>query len=96
MKNWRDTVVRPNADVRDALRALNKGAQKIALVCDELDRLIAVVSDGDIRRGLLSELHMDDSLSAVANTNPRTARQGVSRNEIKQIMAGEVLTCCQF
>lgn len=89
MKNWRDTVVRPDADIRDALRALDKGAQKIALVCDESDRMLAVVSDGDIRRGLLADLHMNDPISAVANTNPRTVRKGSSRNEIKQILASE-------
>lgn len=91
MKNWRDTVVRPDANIRDALRALNKGAQKIALVCDESDRLLSLVSDGDIRRGLLSEIHMDDPISSVANTSPRTGKRGLTRNKIKQIMACEGL-----
>ena len=91
MKNWRDTVVSPNADIREALRALNKGAQKIALVCDESDRLVAVVSDGDIRRGLLSDLNMNDPVTAVANTNPRIAGQDLSRAEIKEILAAEDL-----
>lgn len=89
MKNWRDTVVRADANIRDALRALNKGAQKIALVCDESDRLLAVVSDGDIRRGLLSEIHMDDPVSAVANTSPRTGQRGITRNNIKDILSCE-------
>ena len=91
MKNWRDTVVRPNADIRDTLRALNKGAQKIALICDDADRLVAVVSDGDIRRGLLSELHMDDPVSVIANTKPKTVQQGLPRKEVKRILIDEGL-----
>ena len=91
MKNWKDTVVRPNATVREVLRALDKGAQKIALVCDDSDKLLAVVSDGDIRRGLLSELHMDDSVSAVANTKPKVAQQGVTREKLKEILTKESL-----
>lgn len=92
MKNWRDTVVKPDADIRDTLRALDKGAQKIALVCDDSDRLLAVVSDGDIRRGLLAELHMDDPVSGVANTTPRTAQQGITRKNIKEILIRESIS----
>lgn len=91
LKKWKDTVVSPEANIRDALRALNKGAQKIALVCDDTDRLLAVVSDGDIRRGLLSELHMDDPVSVIANTNPRVARHGICRKDVKEILVGEHL-----
>jgi dTDP-glucose pyrophosphorylase len=91
MKNWRDAVVRPSSNIRDTLRALDKGAQNIALVCDDSDRLLAVVSDGDIRRGLLSELHMDDPVSAVANTKPKVAQQGVTREKLKEILAKEGL-----
>ena len=91
MKNWRDAVIRPNSNIRETLRALDKGAQNIALVCDDSDRLLAVVSDGDIRRGLLSELHMDDPVSAVANTKPKVAQQGVTREKLKEILTKESL-----
>lgn len=91
MKNWRDTVVKPDADIRDALRALNRGGQKIVLVCDDSDRLLAVVSDGDIRRGLLSDLNMNDPVSLVANTTPRIAQPGLTREKIKEILIGEEL-----
>ena len=91
MINWRDILVNPHANIRDVMRALDKGGQKIVLVCDESERLLAVLSDGDIRRGLLSELHMDDPVSMVANTNPRTAKKGLSRNEIKEILISEDL-----
>lgn len=89
MKNWRDALVRPDANIRETLRALNKGAQNIALVCDDSNRLLAVVSDGDIRRGLLSELHMDDPVLAVANTKPKVAQQGVTREKLKEILTKE-------
>ena len=89
MKNWRDSIVTPDADLRDTLRALDKGAQKIALVCDDSNRLLAVVSDGDIRRGLLAELQMDDPVSCIANTTPRTAQQGITRKNIKEILIRE-------
>ena len=85
MRNWRDAIVRPEADIRDALRALNKGAQKIALVCDHSGRLLSIVSDGDIRRGLLAELQMDDPVSAVANKAPHTVNANLSRKRIKEI-----------
>lgn len=89
MNNWKDTIVSPSANIREVLRALDKGALKIALVCDKAGRLIGVVSDGDIRRGLLTDLHMDDPISGVTNTNPRIGQNGMTRNEIKEILKSE-------
>lgn len=89
MNNWKDTVVSPSANIREVLRALDKGGLKIALVCDEAGKLIGVVSDGDIRRGLLSDLHMDDPISGVTNTNPRIGQNGITRNKIKEILNSE-------
>ena len=88
MSDWRKAVISVDSTIRDALRALNKAGLKIALICDELDTLIAVVSDGDIRRGLLADLHMDDAVLSVANRNPKTADYSWSRDRIKEAFIG--------
>lgn len=89
LKNWKDTIVRPEGNIRDALRALDAGAQKIALVCDNSDKLIGLISDGDIRRGLLSDLQMDDPVTEVTNINPRFEKIGITRKEIREILINE-------
>jgi dTDP-glucose pyrophosphorylase/CBS domain-containing protein len=47
------TVAR-NATLLDALRVLELGSESIAFVCDEEDRVIGTLTDGDLRRALLS------------------------------------------
>lgn len=54
MKDWQKAVIPQNAKVRDAIQALNRTGVQIALVVGEADQLVGVITDGDIRRGLLA------------------------------------------
>jgi dTDP-glucose pyrophosphorylase len=48
--------IRPDASIRDAMECIDRNAKGIALVVDEDDRLLATVTDGDIRRALLDRI----------------------------------------
>jgi dTDP-glucose pyrophosphorylase len=48
--------------LRDALQAIERGDVQIALVMDKSDRLVGVVTDGDIRRALLSGSSLESRL----------------------------------
>ncbi len=52
---------------------IDTGAMKIALVVDSRDKLIGTLSDGDIRRGLLKGLGMEDEIRDIYNPNPVVA-----------------------
>src|ERR1700733_5092913 len=60
-------TVRSGASIREAMEAINRGGVEIALVIDG-DRLRATVSDGDIRRALLSGRGLDDPVKDCANS----------------------------
>ena len=51
-KNWEKVVLSPKHSVRDALAVINAEALRVCLVVDQEQRLLGVVTDGDIRRGL--------------------------------------------
>ena len=65
-------MVSERATVRDAIAAIDRGANKIALVVDERRTLMATVSDGDIRRGLLRGVTLEQPVGTVMRTNPVT------------------------
>ena len=44
--------------------------RSIMHLCDEEGGLIGLITDGDLRRGLLRGLSMDDSVAEVINRNP--------------------------
>lgn len=81
MSNWKDVVLTPKLNIREAMRVLNETALRIAIVCDDEDKLLGTVTDGDIRRGLLKSCDMQDSVAAVMNKNPKTVKQTHTRQQ---------------
>lgn len=66
-------IISPDASLRDAVAAIDRGARQVALVVDGDTRLVAVVTDGNIRRGLLRGLTLDAPVADVMNRTPTTA-----------------------
>lgn len=53
-KDWKKAVIKVGSLIREAAIALENGALQIALVVGDDGRLAGVVTDGDLRRGLLA------------------------------------------
>ena len=70
MNDWRNSVVTEHASIRDAMRIIDASGLRIALVWNESRKLTGVVTDGDIRRGLLTDKNMDDCCKLVMQRNP--------------------------
>ena len=82
MKDWRAIRLGPAASIREAMRVIDTGAVGIALICDDDDRLLGTVSDGDIRRALLADREMADRAYDIANLTPRSAPLGTDRTRL--------------
>ena len=66
-------LINKNAKVKEAIVKISEGRLGTVLVTDEDNRLLALVSDGDIRRALLSEnFSLDDDVLKYATKDPRT------------------------
>ena len=87
MKNWQDTLIGENARIREAIAVIDRGAQQICLVVDQGRRLLGTVTDGDVRRGLLGGLTLDDTVVQILHNDPVTARLNDSDEYILQLMA---------
>lgn len=57
--------VLPTQTLRDVMRNIDRNATGIALVVDEDRHLLGTITDGDIRRGILAGVGLDDPVSAV-------------------------------
>lgn len=69
----RDNIptIHRDAKVQDAIVKIGEGRVGTVLVVDDNDALVALVSDGDIRRGLLkSDFSLDDNVLKYATLNP--------------------------
>lgn len=86
MENWPKLVVRPEAPIRDAIRAIDEGNVQICLVVDDRGRLLGTITDGDIRRGILRALSLDVPASSIMAQKPLVARPDRTREDLRQMM----------
>lgn len=77
------------ATIRQAISAIDLSEAKIAIVVDEERRLLGTVTDGDIRRGILRGVSLDDSVTAVMNAKPTVAKASLSRQQVEALMRRE-------
>lgn len=74
MQDWQKTLIAPGATLREALSTIDAGGVHIALIVDENRVLHGVLSDGDVRRGLLKGVLLEEPVTRLMNTAPTTAR----------------------
>lgn len=79
-------VVGPDASLRECIAAIDRGAKQIALVLESDGLLIATVTDGDIRRGLIRGLSLDAGVAEVMHRNPLTVSEHDSESAIQATM----------
>ena len=65
-----------NITIRNALHLINENAKKILYVIDDDEKLVGVVSDGDIRRWILTNGALDVSITNVTNYSPKSLSIG--------------------
>ncbi|WP_404970305.1 nucleotidyltransferase family protein [Vibrio campbellii] len=83
---WKSVLIEPSATLLEALEVINKEALRIAIVVGDKNELLGVLTDGDIRRGLLQNLPLTTTVVEVMSVSPITARIGTSGEELAELM----------
>lgn len=84
-------TVRPDATLRDAMGIIDSGAKQVALVVDEAGRLLATVTDGDIRRGIIRGVGLEEPVSAVMHTEFTAVSVTQGRDAARRVMQEQSL-----
>ena len=85
-KNWEKVVLSPEHSVRDALAVINEEALRVCLVVDEARHLLGVVTDGDVRRAILNNVSLTQSVTTVMNPTPITVSAKLTREQLLETM----------
>lgn len=83
---YKNLIIKDKTTIRNALKMLNTTAKQILFVIDENERLVGTLTDGDIRRGLLRGLSLEDLIDEVMNRTPKTAHSGEDQTAIFRFM----------
>lgn len=73
MDNWIKAKVSLGTTLKETIIIIEENAMQIALIVDEQDRLMGTVTDGDIRRGILKGIALEDAVEKIMNSNPLIA-----------------------
>ena len=83
--NWQKVVIESSVSIKEALRVIDKEALRVALVVDN-NKLIGMVTDGDVRRGILQGIELSAPVSEIMNTNPVSANVSLNSHDLKALM----------
>ena len=86
MKDWQKALISPSTTIFNTIKIIEASAMQIALVVEETNRLLGTVTDGDIRRGILKGVSLEQPVSKVMKTDPIVARPEQKREDNLNIM----------
>lgn len=85
-KNFKKLMIASDEKIFKAIEILDNTEKKIVLVTDEKKRLLGTITDGDIRRGLIKKIEIDQSVNKIMNKKPIYISHHISRNDALNIM----------
>ncbi len=83
---WASALLKSDRTTQEAAELLTANSLRIVLVVDNENRLLGTVTDGDIRRALMTGNTMTAPVMTVMQKDPIAMAQGESRQQALQIM----------
>jgi UTP-glucose-1-phosphate uridylyltransferase len=92
MHAWKQAVLQPTATILEAMEVINNTGLRAALVVDHNERFLGIITDGDIRRGILRDISIHSSVTKILTTSPITAKPKISKQAALALMqANDIL-----
>jgi dTDP-glucose pyrophosphorylase len=82
----RQVVVSPAVPVAQAMEKLDRAGLGVLLLCREDGTLVAVLTDGDVRRAILRRVPLDRKAEEIAGKDPLTAQVGITPEQALHLM----------
>ena len=86
IQNWEDITVNEKSPFSSAIAALTKGGYQLCLVIDKENVLKGIITDSDIRKGLIKGLSVKSSIAEIMNKTPLVVSSYLSDIEAQNIM----------
>jgi len=75
-------LINSNATIKGAMKRLDAAASKTLFVIDDNNTFVGSITDGDIRRGLLSDLSLDSNVYDACNKNSYSIKRNFDKEEV--------------
>jgi dTDP-glucose pyrophosphorylase len=84
-KDIKDIIVYKSTSIIEVLKIIDKSTKQLALVVDDNDKLIGTINDGDIRRAMLNDIPLTNSIENIYFKTPTVVDINTSKQEIINI-----------
>jgi dTDP-glucose pyrophosphorylase len=85
-QEWLRVTLTASHSLRDGISAMTESGIQIILVVDDLQKLLGTITDGDVRRALLSNKSMESSVLEFMHLEPIVVLDSTSRETVIQLM----------
>lgn len=86
----KNIIVCSRTKLSDSMRQMSKGLPFL-MVLNDKGCLIGTVTDGDIRRAVLSGVSLDECIDNVMNSHPTFLKKGASKKSMIEVMRSQVI-----
>jgi dTDP-glucose pyrophosphorylase len=85
-KKWEEALVEADTSIEKVMGIIADASLQAAIVVDEKNKLLGMVTDGDIRRGILGGVGLEEPVERVMNKEPTTVLSGADEQIILSVM----------
>ncbi len=85
-ERYKQILIGPNIPLIEALKQMDEAALQVLVVVDDGDRLLGVVTDGDVRRGIINGVGFQEPVSTIMNAGAITLPSPVDKNRAIELM----------
>jgi len=89
VKDWRKALVQKDFSLREVMTTIDNAQLQVALVVDEQNKLLGLITDGDIRRAILQGKSLEHKAYEFMTLKPKTAFINTSHEELEHILINQ-------
>jgi dTDP-glucose pyrophosphorylase/predicted transcriptional regulator len=78
----KNILIHSSATIKEAIDVLNKEKMRIVIVVDNNNKIEGTVTDGDIRRGLVKYISINDTVKCIMHRSPTVANFNDDKDEV--------------
>ncbi|MBL42082.1 MAG: hypothetical protein CMM49_05430 [Rhodospirillaceae bacterium] len=79
-------LVNEKATILEAMKVIEQGEERVCFIIDEHEKLIKVISDGDIRRSLLQNLDLKKKVIEIHNNDPKVIHEEQIYEQVEKVL----------
>ncbi len=85
-KDWRNTLVKEDTNLREVMATIDAAELQVALVVDKSNKLLGLITDGDIRRAILQGKSLGAKAFEFMTVKPKTASKNTDYKRLEHIL----------